>query len=161
MHSKIFQITKNKLKKENFLTEDTLFQGEGSRYDYCSEIDEDERQDVIQILVNEILPKGMFELINDNILIYKGGIEKWKDDYISNIKTKTQELTPDNITEWIGSVYQLEKTIKNPLDTGFQFYFEEEPLQGYAEESYGLLCFINGLEKGARLYIGGVIDYHF
>ena len=44
MHSKIFQITEEKPLKDNILNEDTLEQGDGHDYDYCSEIDEEARQ---------------------------------------------------------------------------------------------------------------------
>ena len=38
MHSRIFQISKMWIEKENYLNEDTLQQGDGSFYDYCAEI---------------------------------------------------------------------------------------------------------------------------
>ena len=38
MHAKVFQITKQRVDKENTLDENTLTQGDGSYYDYCSEI---------------------------------------------------------------------------------------------------------------------------
>lgn len=36
MHSRIFQISTEPIDKENYLNEDTLQQGDGSFYDYCS-----------------------------------------------------------------------------------------------------------------------------
>ena len=44
MHSRIFQISKMWIEKENYLNEDTLHQGDGSFYDYCAEIDDEERK---------------------------------------------------------------------------------------------------------------------
>ena len=44
MHSKIFQITETRVDRDNYLNEDTLEQGDGHYYDYCSEIDEEERK---------------------------------------------------------------------------------------------------------------------
>lgn len=161
MHSTIFQITKEQVFGDNLLNEDTISQGDGTSYDYCSEIDDEERQRCIETLVNEILPKGMFELTSPNTMVYKGGIEDWKKSCIANIQQKAQELTPDNIIDWIGPIYQLEKAIKNPLGTSYQFYFEEETFQCYAEESYELLRFVSLLEEGTTLYFGGIIDYHF
>jgi len=55
MHGKIFQITTAKVDEEGRLTENTIEQGDGTNYDYCSEIDEEERKDAIAYLVNEIL----------------------------------------------------------------------------------------------------------
>jgi len=47
MHSRIFQISTEPIDKENYLNEDTLQQGDGSFYDYCSEIDEENRKEDI------------------------------------------------------------------------------------------------------------------
>lgn len=52
MHSRIFQISKMWIEKENYLNEDTLHQGDGSFYDYCAEIDDEERKEDIRYLVN-------------------------------------------------------------------------------------------------------------
>ena len=52
MHSRIFQISKMGIEKENYLNEDTLHQGDGSFYDYCAEIDDEERKEDIRYLVN-------------------------------------------------------------------------------------------------------------
>ena len=52
MHSRIFQISTEPIDKENYLNEDTLQQGDGSFYDYCSEIDEENRKEDIANLVN-------------------------------------------------------------------------------------------------------------
>ena len=43
MHAKVYQITKHRVDKENYLNENTLTQGDSSDYDYCSEISEEER----------------------------------------------------------------------------------------------------------------------
>lgn len=51
MHSRIFQISKMWIEKENYLNEDTLHQGDGSFYDYCAEIDDEERKEDIRYLV--------------------------------------------------------------------------------------------------------------
>ena len=57
MHSRIFQITQTRVEKENYLNEDTLMQGDNSHFDYCAEIDDEERKENIEYLVNHILPK--------------------------------------------------------------------------------------------------------
>lgn len=51
MHSRIFQISTEPIDKENYLNEDTLQQGDGSFYDYCSEIDEENRKEDICIVL--------------------------------------------------------------------------------------------------------------
>ena len=44
MHSKIFQITRTRVDKDDYMNEDTLMQGDDSFFDYCAEIDDEERQ---------------------------------------------------------------------------------------------------------------------
>lgn len=161
MHSTIFQITKTRVEKENFLNEDTLMQGDNSHFDYCAEMDDKVRKEEIDYLVNHILPKGMFELTSEDTILYKGGADKWKEDFVSEIRKKAEAITPDKVQDWIGPVYQLEKFLKDPLETGYWFYTDTEGVQSYAEQSYEFLREVCDLEPDTTLYIGGVIDYHF
>lgn len=161
MHGKIFQITEKKAGKYGYLNEDTLEQGDGHYYDFCSEIDDEQRKFHIDNLVNHILPKGMFDLVSEGTIRYNGGADKWKEQFVSLIQSKAQQVTTDNCTEWIGAVYQLEKALKNPLATAYQFYMDEQGAECQAEQSYEFLRRVSLLEPGTLLYIGGVIDYHF
>lgn len=160
MHSSIFQISEMPIDKENYLNEDTLYQGEGSYYDYCANINDEGRREEIADLI-KTLPKGMFELVDDDTIRYNGGADKWKEEFVATLQEKAKEVTTENCTMWIGAVYQLEKYLKNPLDTDYQFYMDEQGITGYAEQSYDFLRTVSELEPGTLLYIGGVIDYHF
>ena len=115
MHSKIFQITETRVDRDNYLNEDTLEQGDGHYYDYCSEIDEEERKFHIANLIEKALPKGMFTLVGENTIRYNGGADKWKKEFVTAIQEKAQAVTVENCMMWIGAVYQLEKFLKNPL----------------------------------------------
>ena len=160
MHSRVFQISTEPILKENYLNEDTLNQGDNAFYDYCANIDEDERKEDIAYLVNETLPKGMFELVGDDTMRFNGGVEQWKEEYIANIKKSVEALTVENMLEW-SSTYYLKEAINNPLDTAYHFYLDGEGWQNYAEQSFAFMRFVSELEPGTILYIGGVIDYHF
>ncbi|MFK2479844.1 hypothetical protein ACIXTT_23145, partial [Bacteroides fragilis] len=109
MHSRIFQISKMGIEKENYLNEDTLHQGDGSFYDYCAEIDDEERKEDIRYLVNTALPKDIFELVGDDTMRYIGGVEQWKENFVTNIRKKAEAITTENMLEFVGPVYQLEK----------------------------------------------------
>lgn len=161
MHSKIFQITLTRVDKDNYLNEDTLMQGDDSFFDYCAEIDEEERKYHIENLVNNILPKGMFGFVSDDTIRYNGGAKQWREDFVTDIQRKAGAITPDSVQNWVGPVYQLEKFLKNPLDTAYWFYTDAEGWQSYAEQSYEFLRQVCEYEPGTLLYIGGVIDYHF
>lgn len=161
MHAKVFQMTKQRVDEKNTLDENTLAQGDGSFYDYCSEITPEFRKAVIVILVNEILPKGMFTLLGDDELVYNGGAEEWKAEWVKAIHDKAGKVTTENVLDWIGPTYQLEKELKNPLHTDSQFYLSDETCQSYAEPSAQLMEMVCSLPVGTHLYIGGVIDFHF
>lgn len=161
MHSRIFQISTMQIGKENYLNEDTLQQGDGSYYDYCAEISEEARKQDIRYLVNTALPKGMFELVDDDTMRYIGGAEQWKEDFVINIRKKAEAITVENMLDFIGPVYQLEKALENPLDIAYHFYLDGEGYQSFAEKSFAFMEFVCSLEPGTTLYIGGVIDYHF
>lgn len=161
MHSKIFQITQTRVNKDNYLNEDTLSQGDDGFFDYCAEIDDEERKFHIDNLVNNILPKGMFELISDDTMRYNGGAEQWRENFVTDIRRRAEAITPDSVQDWIGPVYQLEKFLKNPLDTAYWFYLNGERWQSYAEQSYEFLRQVCEFEPGTILYISGIIDYHF
>ena len=161
MHAKVFQITKQRVDKENILNENTLIQGDGSDYDYCSNISEKERKEMIVALISDILPKGMFTQASDDELVYQGGASEWKQSWVEEIQDKAMKVTTENVTDWIGAAYQLEKAIKNPLHTDSHFYLSENSFQSYAEQSNELMRFVCSLENGTHLFIGGVIDYHF
>ena len=160
MHSIIFQITKKQVNKNELLSANTILQGEGTPYDYCSEINDDERKKNIFNLITNVLPKGMFEFISQDVIEYKGGADQWKKECVKNIQDTAKKLNADNITDWTGPIYKLDKMVNNPLNTDYQFYFDEKGIQNYAEKSYELLRFVSTLETGSILYIGGVIDYH-
>ena len=161
MHAKVYQITKRRVDKENYLNENTLTQGDSSDYDYCSEISEEERAESIDTLVNNILPKGMFTLIGSDELVFNGGTPDWIHKWVDAIHKKSEEVNVMNVTHWIGAAYQLQKVINNPLATDSHFYLSEDTTQTYGEPSAELMRMVCRLKIGERLFIGGIIDYHF
>ena len=94
MHSKIFQITTTKVDKECYLNEDTLMQGDNSYFDYCDKIDEEERKYHIDVLVNHILPKGMFELVDEDTIRYIGGRKSGRKNLSQVCVTRWKPLLP-------------------------------------------------------------------
>ena len=91
MHSKIFQITRTRVYQDNYLNEGTLTQGDDSFFDYCAEIDDKERKHHIGVLVNHILPEGMFELVSEDVIRYIGGADKWQADFVAGMRSKAEK----------------------------------------------------------------------
>ena len=160
MHSSVFQITTEKIKEGGLLDENALHQGDCSGLDYCSNIDDEERRERIEDLVDKILPEGMFTLIDDNTIRYNGGVEIWQEEWVKRIKEKCSFVTANNIQEW-RTLYYLKEAIENPLDTGSRFYDDDCGYSSFSEESGEFMKRLNDLEAGTLLYIGGVVGYHY
>lgn len=159
MHACIYQLSDVPFKEA--INEDTLYQGDGTDYDYCAAISEEGRKAAIETLKNYILPWGMFRQIDDETFEYKGGIDEWKAQWVERIQDLASQLNVGNVLKFVGHSYKLERALKNPLDTASQFYLSGETDQTYAEESVELMRWIEDLEVGSKIYLGGIIDFHF
>lgn len=159
MHAWIYQISDSPI--EEFINEDTLNQGGGTDYDYCAEISEEERKTAIDTLWADILPKGMFKMIDESTLLYYGGFDEWKQKWVESIQQKASQLNRDNVMDYVGIAYHLERELKNPLDASSHFYLCGDSSQTFAEESVEFMRWIGGLKVGSKIYIGGVVDFHF
>ena len=159
MHAWIYQISDTPIKET--INEDTLYQGDGTDYDYCAEISGEGRKSAIETLKGYILPFGMFRQIDETTFEYQGGIDEWKEQWVERIQDLASELNVENVLKFVGHSYKLERELKNPLDTASQFYLSAETDQTYAEESVELMRWIENLEVGSKIYVGGIIDFHF
>jgi hypothetical protein len=84
MHAWIYQISDTPIKET--INEDTLYQGDGTDYDYCAEISEEGRKSAIETLKGYILPSGMFRQIDETTFEYQGGIDEWKEQWVERIQ---------------------------------------------------------------------------
>ena len=159
MHAWIFQLSEERI--EGYLCEDTLLQGDGSDYDYCAAISEEERKRAVCSLMEDILPSGMFRLKDETTLVYQGGFEQWKREWVERIQTKVTKVNTENVMNFCGEVYQLETELQNPLGTDAHFYLCNDDYQTFAERSVELMRMVEHLTEGDELYIGGIIDFHF
>lgn len=159
MHAWIYQISDTPIKET--INEDTLYQGDGTDYDYCAEISEERRKSAIETLKGYILPSGMFRQIDETTFEYQGGTDEWKEQWVERIQDLASELNVENVLKFLGHSYKLERELKNPLDTASQFYLSAETDQTHAEESVELMRWIENLEVGSKIYVGGIIDFHF
>ena len=149
MHAWIFQLSEKRI--EGYLCEDTLLQGDGSDYDYCAAISEEERKRAVYSLMTHILPLGMFRLKDETTLVYQGGFEQWKREWVERIQTKAAKVNTENVMNFCGEVFQLETELQNPLDTDAQFDipFCHNSWRPFSDKSEGLYqrCAMNQLHK--------------
>lgn len=160
MHGIIYQISDSPIDRDNYIGVDTVSEGDMAGFDYLYDTTEEERRKQIQYLVEHTLPKGMFTIGTDGeTLVYHGGFAEWRKTYLDLIRTRTEAINEENIMEWIGPAYQLQKAIVNPLDS-VDYYVTESDSYGTAERSRDLMLMVGRLEVGAKLYIGEVLGYH-
>lgn len=160
MHGIIYQISDSPIDRDNYIGVDTVSEGDMAGFDYLYDTTEEERRKQIQYLVEHTLPKGMFTIDTDGeTIVYQGGFSEWRKTYLDLIRTRTEAINEENIMEWIGPAYQLQKAIVNPLDS-VDYYVTESDSYGTAERSRDLMLMVGRLEAGAKLYIGEVLGYH-
>lgn len=161
MHGTIYQISTEPVDLNDYISEDTVSVGDMAGFDYLYDTEKEERQERIQNLVENVFPKGMFTIApGGEAIVYQGGFTTWRKSYLELLRAKTADINEDNIMEWIGPSYQLQKAIVNPL--GCCSYFVTEASGGYgtAERSRDLMLMVGKLETGAKLYIGAILGYH-
>ena len=112
-------------------------------------------------LMAHILPFGMFCLKDETTLVYQGGSEQWKREWVERIQTKAAKVNTENVMNFCGEVYQLETELGNPLGTDAHFYLCNDDYQTFAEKSAELMRMMEHLTEGDELYIDGIIDFHF
>lgn len=169
MHSFVFELGKNPIKKENWLSDDSAYDtilttlGSNAASEVAS-LTEGERAEAITNLVCKWLPCEMFETNADGTFTYTGGIEEWvRNVYIPRIKELASLIRPDKVFGLgVGSAYEVEKAIKNPLDLDSIFVINHGSYYSHAMRSGDFIEeFVKDLAPGDRIYVGAVFDYHF
>ena len=157
MHADIIQITKVRVEDYAVLDENTI-EPHGIIV-YTQNISEESRKKTIKWFAQ--LVGDMFDLVGEDELVYNGGLDAFKEKWVQRIKDAAEKVTTENVLDWIGARYQLEKIVKNPLKTSTLFYFDEEGCNNYAEDSEEFITFVSKLNVGDHIFIGGIVDYHF
>ena len=157
MHSRIFQISTRPI-EDDFLTPSSLYDNSSDFADYIGdELEGNERLECIEHLAETL--SDLFDYDKaDGTLIYKG-LGTFLDDWANAIKEQANAINADNILKNL-NLYKLE-SILNRTHRNIYYRFYSEDYNNYAGPASDLIEWLNTLEKGTRLYIGSVIDYHF
>ena len=110
MHAWIYQISDAPIKEA--INEDTLYQGDGTDYDYCAAITEEGRKSAIEALKGYILLSGMFRQIDDTTFEYQGDIDEWKAQWVERIQDLASQLNVENVLKFVGHSYKTRKSVK-------------------------------------------------
>lgn len=161
MHSYIYQITTEKQEKDCFITPYTV-NDNPDHFDYTDELDSEKEIDsAIKNLAN-ILPKTMFEC-NGREITYKGYDPKVIEEWQESMKEAIDCCSPKafNATKFSPSMYLYRiKTAVYELIDSSSLFVTDDSLSTIKNTEFILDC-ISLLSPGDKLYVGGVLDYHF
>lgn len=158
MHSKIFQVSLTPIEKEDFRGTDDFYENYSSFADYISKNIEGEDRDItIDHLANKF--SAIFTRQGD-ALVYNGKVKNFVRKWYAHIKKCARELSLTKMQDSI-SLHRIKDAVDcTHLDTSIRFYIED--WNGWAGPAKDLIDFIiNKMKKGDKLYVGGVVDYHY
>lgn len=152
MHGLIFQLNDEIIDKDDFLTEEELYDDfVGIIADY---VDGDiDRDAAIGELILSLTPYGIIYDPTEQSIVFKKGFKKafFKERY-TNLKKYISKLT---LEEFSGStdtfpLYCIKKTIEDKFGTYIYFGYSCITLDEFVRE----------MEEGKKYYFGSAIDYH-
>lgn len=158
MHSRIFQISKEPIKKDDYIEESNYYDHwfTNSIADY---VDGDtDREDDIQWLKDCYADSGLSFGIDDGgeYFIIEDKVKYFakRFDVFQKTLKELQDITLDDFASGKCGMYMY--TLKSTYDDEFGFYIDSEDTSLETFDS-----FIRHSGNGAKFYIGATIDYHF
>lgn len=154
MHEKIIELSKEKLEKDSYITEDQFYSGfQGWIADYVDDqIGDEARTDVIssfaESLVNEFSEFVSYDTSSVSVTFKEGFNEAFARSRIRMIKDTA--LCANDCKDFHMLAYKLHTLIGNPFGT----YIYQDGI------TFTEVSFLRSVIPGTY-YFGGVIDYHY
>lgn len=153
MHSRIFQVSKEPINKNEYITQSEYYDHWFTR-EIADYVDDSDRAGDIEWLNSIWKGYKVSEDVNGNYLIVTDKKEYFKERYIrfQQYINKFKECTLDEFANGIDIWWDL----KNTYVDKFDFYIQTD--------NHGLLpfdTFIRCCDENVKHYIGGTLDYHF
>ena len=153
MHSRIFELTQANLNREDWATENDVYDEE--KMDYSEELHGDERMESIAWL--EISTLGMLFIFDKDTLVFKkDALMDVRKDWIASIKNALEVMEKKGLYNTFGLNY----ATKNVLDSHYLFCLPEFT-GNMAVYPCELLEWLNTLNDGAVIHVNSVFDYHY
>lgn len=153
MHSRIFELTQANLNREDWATENDVYDEE--KMDYSEELHGDERMESIAWL--EISTLGMLFIFDKDTLVFKkDALMDVRKDWIASIKNALEVMEKKGLYNTFGLHYATE----NVLDSHFLFCLPEYT-GNRAVYPCELLEWLNTLKDGSVIHVNSVFDYHY
>ena len=153
MHSRIFELTQANLDREDWATENDVYDEE--KMDYSEELHGDERMESISWLEISTLGR-MFIFDKDTLVFKKDALMDVRKDWIASIKNALEVMEK----KFIYNTFGLNYAIKNVLDSNYLFCLPEFT-GNMAVYPCELLEWLNTLKDGEVIHVNSVFDYHY
>lgn len=153
MHGRIFEIREERLPREEWMNETHLYDEDTSFADCYN--DSEDREDDLQWL-KEALPSSMFRMEGDEIEIISDGkevVEKW----IERMKKEVNKLDYESVVK-SSETYRIKYMMKGMLHEDFMFRTD---YADYCHNSTDFVMDCINNYQGKKLYVCGILDYHF
>ena len=155
MHSRIIQISKSPITKDDFIVKDGFDLEDYGRFgiDYIDDLEDSSRKDELKDM-ESMFPVQIFKVKGENAVIYKDNVSELLTLCVSKIKELVKNTDVDNFFD--GDSYRLSSLLKKPF-TNNLFEFD-----GCLYSSMNLIKYLlkNNFSNGDTLYIGNILDYH-
>lgn len=154
MHNTIYQISRERVNADEFITSSEFCPEEYMHFaDYIDDVDDDSYEDLYKAL--DHLLDGVFTRDGDELTYI--GAENFMENWINHIKCLVEPLTVESMKDWM-PLWLVKSTIRDThLRTVNKIYCDEE-IQTFG--SFMQNVFAN-LKPGDKLYLGGVVDFHW
>ena len=154
MHGRLFEIREERIPQDEWVNEFSFCDEDTSSW--CDWMcDSADREDDLKWL-KKVLPTSIFKVDGDEIEIISDGrefVEKW----IEDVRELVNRLDYESFTGY-ASTWAIERTLQNMIGSDFMFR------TSYADYAHGSTEFIKyciNSGKGTKLYVCGIIDYHY
>ena len=154
MHNKIYQIGRERINGDDFITECDFMPENYSHFaDWIQDVDNDEYEELYKRLDHQF--EGVFTRDGDELTYI--GAEKFMEKWLAHIKAFVEPLTVESMKDWY-PMFKVEDIIKNThLCTPTKIYVDEE-IQDLGDFMRSVFA---EAKPGDKLYLGGIIDYHW
>lgn len=154
MHNKIYQIERERVNAEDFITIADFSPEEYDHFaDWIDGVDEDNYEELYKRLEN--LFDGVF-VRNGDELTYMGA-EKFMGDWLASIKSIVLPMTVDKMRYW-QEMYKLHSIIDNThIRTQTKIYIDGQ-VRDFGDFMRDVFA---EMKVGDKLYLGGIIDFHW
>lgn len=152
MHSKIYQITTEKLKRSEYVDEYDFDPNAFMSFaDYVSNIDEDEEKELLESF--DRLFEGIFSRKGRTVTLLdtSGFIEEWR----NAIKKCADNL---DFTDWHSLFHLNEITKRTHNECNTMLYTDYAGVEYFGDFVQRLYA---AHKPGDKFYIGGILDYHW